>query len=260
MIYILSGAVRSGKTTWLKSYVSRSIFSAPVDGFLSLRVLHAGGENGYDLLDLKDGSIRPFLRRGKMPGLQNVGAYRVIPDGLSHAEAVIGRSRPADLVIVDEVGPLELAGEGLWPALKIIVFDPRRKFLLVIREGLLQEFLNIFAPLPVKIFSEVNRENLAETVNAANTMKVTIKLFAYLRELFGEKERQFTLNDTGSVRDVLNVLCDTPERRGEIFAGDDLKPAIVVMVNGANLPAATGLDTRLADSDVVAIFPLMGGG
>jgi MoaD family protein len=93
-----------------------------------------------------------------------------------------------------------------------------------------------------------------------DTMTVTINLFAYFRELFGEKERQFTLNDTGSVRDVLNVLCDTPERRGEIFAGDDLKPTIVVMVNGGNLPAATGLDTRLADGDVVAVFPLMGGG
>jgi sulfur-carrier protein len=260
MIYILSGAVGSGKTTWLKNYVSSSKFSMPVDGFLSQRVLRDGGTNGYDLFDLKDGSIRPFFRRGEKPGRQNVGAYHAVPDGLSHAEAIIGRSRPADLVIVDEVGPLDLAGEGLWPALKTVVFDPRRKFLLVIRESLLLEFLNIFAPLPVKIFSEINRESLSEAVSAMNTMKVTIKLFAYFRGLFGEKERRVTIKDTGSVRDILNELCDTPERRGEIFAGDDLKPMIVVMVNGANLPAATGLDTRLADGDVVAVFPLMGGG
>lgn len=91
-------------------------------------------------------------------------------------------------------------------------------------------------------------------------MTIKVKFFAYFRELFGGRERDLVLGAGASAGDALRALADTPARRSELFAGDGLKPHLVVLVNGAPLPAAEGLSARLADGDTLAVFPMMGGG
>lgn len=89
-------------------------------------------------------------------------------------------------------------------------------------------------------------------------MTLKIKFFAYFRDLFGVRERDLVLAEAATVGDVLDVLTDTPTRRAEIFAGAELKPHLVVLINGA--PPSRGLSTPLADGDTLAIFPMLGGG
>jgi MoaD family protein len=91
-------------------------------------------------------------------------------------------------------------------------------------------------------------------------MTVRTKFFAYFRDLFGGRERDLTVEAGASVGDALALLCDSPERRREVFAGDGLKPHIVVMLNGAPVGSLQGLATPLAPGDTLAVFPLMGGG
>ncbi|HOW84711.1 MAG TPA: MoaD/ThiS family protein [Candidatus Aminicenantes bacterium] len=89
-------------------------------------------------------------------------------------------------------------------------------------------------------------------------MTLKIKFFAYFRDLFGARERDLVLESAATVGGVLEVLTDTPERRAEVFAGAELKPHVVLLLNGA--PPGRGLSTPLADGDTLAIFPLLGGG
>jgi molybdopterin converting factor small subunit len=91
-------------------------------------------------------------------------------------------------------------------------------------------------------------------------MTVKTKFFAYFRGLFGGRERDLALTAGGTVAEALTLLCDTPERRREVFAGDCLKPHLVVMVNGTPIGSLQGLATRLAPGDTLAVFPIMGGG
>ena len=91
-------------------------------------------------------------------------------------------------------------------------------------------------------------------------MTVRAKFFAYFRELFGGRERELDLSEEATVGEALGVLCDTPERLAEIFVCGELKPHLVVMVNGVPVQSLKGLSTRLAPGDVLAIFPMMGGG
>jgi MoaD family protein len=91
-------------------------------------------------------------------------------------------------------------------------------------------------------------------------MSVKIKFFAYFREVFAAKEKEIELKAGGTIREVLAVLCDSAERRTEIFDDDKLKPHIVVMKNGAGIESFQGLETPLKDGDVLSVFPLMGGG
>ena len=91
-------------------------------------------------------------------------------------------------------------------------------------------------------------------------MSVKVKFFAYFRDLFAAKEKEMALEAGATVRDVLAVLCDSAERRSEIFDGEKLKSHIVVMKNGAGIQSFQGLETPLNGGDVLSVFPLMGGG
>ena len=91
-------------------------------------------------------------------------------------------------------------------------------------------------------------------------MTIRTKFFAYFREIFGGRDRDLSLPDGASVGDALALLADTPARRGELFAGDELKPHLVVMLNGVPVQSSQGLATPLSEGDTLAVFPMMGGG
>jgi len=261
MIFILTGAVGSGKTTFLRGLVDElRAAGVPFDGFLSLRVMTDGETEGYDLLDIREGRSRPLLRRTDSGNGQRVGPYFLLPEGLAKANEIIHRSGDDDLLVADEIGPLELEGRGLWPTLKDVLLDVRRRSLVVLRAGLLGEFRTVFARTQVRIVEDKDRPELPKLLRDVGGFPVKIKFFAYFREMFGTKEKDLSVSRGSSLRRVLETLADTPTRRTGIFAGDELQPHLVVMINGATLPVSTGLETALKGGDVVAIFPLMGGG
>ena len=91
-------------------------------------------------------------------------------------------------------------------------------------------------------------------------MTVKAKFFAYFRDLFEGRERDVVIAEGGMVRDALSLLCDTNERRREVFEGGSLKPHLIVMVNGVHVESLRGLETPLMPGDTLAIFPMLGGG
>jgi MoaD family protein len=91
-------------------------------------------------------------------------------------------------------------------------------------------------------------------------MTISVRFFAYFREVFGGRDRALDLPAGATVGEALAAVGDTPARRAELFAGADLKRHLVVMLNGSPLPSPGGLSTPLADGDTLAVFPLLGGG
>jgi molybdopterin converting factor small subunit len=218
----------------------------------------------------------------------------MLPAGLAKANEIIRRSRAGELLIADEIGPLELEGRGLWSSLQDPLFDDRRRSLVVVRESLLEQFRILFARVQVRVVEKKDWPEVAKLLPDAGGSFIKIKFFAYFREMFGTKEKDLNVLPGSSLRSVLEILADTPARRAGIFAGGELQPHLVVMINGAALPVSTaagapgfargstsavlargykprasgepkarpltGLETALKGGDVIAIFPLMGGG
>jgi sulfur-carrier protein len=91
-------------------------------------------------------------------------------------------------------------------------------------------------------------------------MTIKVKFFAYFRDLFGGRDRDLELFAGAAVADALAALSDTPARRAEIFAGAELKPHLVVMLNAVPVQSLKGLSTPLSAGDTLAVFPIMGGG
>lgn len=138
MIHILKGPVHSGKTTLLKKTILLLRKNhLRVDGYLSESTWKNKKFIGYDLLDLKDDRSHPFIRKRGREEWQRIGPFYFLPETLDIAKKIIHRCKEADLCVVDEVGPLELEGQGVWPALKDVLMTPGQNTLLVARESIL---------------------------------------------------------------------------------------------------------------------------
>ena len=147
------------KTTLLKNVV-RELRGQKyrLEGFLSEAVRRKKETVGYDLFDLKEEKSIPFIRKTGEKDWQKIGSYFFIPQSLEEAEKIILRGKEADILVVDEVGPLELSGKGFWPALKRVVFQPLNSYLLVIRKNIIEDFLAMLGKSEVKIFDIENKE------------------------------------------------------------------------------------------------------
>jgi nucleoside-triphosphatase THEP1 len=147
MILVLTGPVHGGKTTFLERSLARwaACGIAPV-GFLSVAVTGASGTMGYDLLELKTGCRQPYLRREGEPDAERIGPFFFVPETLELARSIIREADPRELLVVDEVGPLELLGGGLWPVLTEALSRPGLRCLLVARKEILEDIVAAIAP------------------------------------------------------------------------------------------------------------------
>ncbi len=149
---MLTGPVHSGKTSLLKRLVNDlKRRGVRVDGFLSLAAFRKGETAGYDLFDLKTEKAMPFLRKTGKKTWPKIGPYFIIPLALDRAtQKILGCDRK-DVLVVDEVGPLEIRGEGIWPALSMALKKPSLRLLLVVRHSVLRDLLALIGPYRVDI-------------------------------------------------------------------------------------------------------------
>ena len=90
---------------------------------------------------------------------------------------------------------------------------------------------------------------------------MTIKYFATIRTYTGENERRVD-DPPPTLRPLLETLAaryGTSFRRA-VFAGDELNPEIIILVNGRNVLYSGLLQAPLAANDEVSIFPMVAGG
>ena len=170
-VFVLTGPVHSGKTTFLKGAAAFwDLAGFSVGGFLNDARFDVGRVMGYDLFDLRGGESVPFLRAEGGPDRQRVGGFSLVPGGLERAEGILARDIRADILVVDEVGPLELAGLGIWPALSAAL-SAGAKCLCVVRMTILEEFrakmgkrrIDVFRQGDPDVFEGLTRRILEET-------------------------------------------------------------------------------------------------
>jgi nucleoside-triphosphatase THEP1 len=120
-LVILTGETGSGKTTWAGEIVGvLRARGVTVGGVLATGLLTDTRRTGFDVTDLSTGRTVPLCREGNAGGSagQRWGRFTFTREGLELGrEALTVRSRSADVIVVDEVGPLELAGGGWAEAL-----------------------------------------------------------------------------------------------------------------------------------------------
>jgi nucleoside-triphosphatase THEP1 len=149
VILLVVGEPGSGKTSWCREYIQhRRESGASVGGILCPAVEKQGQRAGSNLVDLLTGQEVPFARLSRcrsFEGGEVVGQYTVSTEGISFGCGAINRAieTKCDLVVIDEVGPLELGGRGLIPAVELALASAVDVLIVVrswLREALQRRF------------------------------------------------------------------------------------------------------------------------
>jgi len=146
---LVVGEPRSGKTSWCREYIYRRQKSgSSVGGIFCPGIERQGRRIGFNVVDLLTGKEAPFARVSRLrrfKGGELVGDYTISRHGISFACGAIRRAveTRCDLVVIDEVGPLELSGKGLMPAVELALASPVNVLIVVrssLKEALQQHF------------------------------------------------------------------------------------------------------------------------
>ncbi len=165
---IVTGDRGEGKTSFVRQVVTGlRARGLRVSGVLSPGEHREGVRWAIDLVDLSTGRKVPFATRDAASRWPRLGSFRVDPEAIAAGERALDPEtvREADLVVIDEVGPWELSGEGWARVLERLRGAESPPLLLVVRRSLVDEILARFAPLGAPVWS-VSASTVEEVVEA----------------------------------------------------------------------------------------------
>jgi len=147
-IVIVTGPINSGKSTYLAELIARERESERVvSGVIAHGVFAGDRKIGYDVEDIAGGTIRPLARAHSGPRPhREVGRFSFSVDALEFARRALLGFAPGGVVFVDEIGPLELSGDGYAPCLPALFESSIDKLYIVVRESLVDRVVERFLP------------------------------------------------------------------------------------------------------------------
>lgn len=122
-ILLLTGAPGVGKTTvLLKVIETLKSKGYSVGGMISREVRSCGTRVGFEVLDLSS-ARRGWLAHVNQKTGPQVGKYRVNMEDLNDigVNAIVNAVRDADVIAIDEIGPMELFSEKFKHAVMVAV-------------------------------------------------------------------------------------------------------------------------------------------
>ena len=144
-IFLLSGAVHSGKTTRLTQWIKGKdnvdgILQPVIDGKRYIKIISSGEIRLLEVLDDSDNK-----------NIITIGNYKFSSESFNWArnQLIYSFKMNPDWLIIDEFGKLELDDKGLEPALGKIIYElknyPIINLVVVVRDYLISGFLQKYS-------------------------------------------------------------------------------------------------------------------
>jgi nucleoside-triphosphatase THEP1 len=151
---ILTGEIDSGKSSLVdrlsqllhKTGRARGVFSPKC--FLKERFL------GYDLMDFQRVRYEPLMRFNAQTGWKKYGKFYYNPFAFDWGNEEIIKGMEAELLVIDELGPLEMEGKGFRAGFDVCLKDYEGTLLLICRKEILEALKELSAPFR-RIFTTI---------------------------------------------------------------------------------------------------------
>ncbi len=145
-VFIVTGTIGEGKTAWLARLAGLlKEKGVRVGGILALRIVEEDRTTGYDISDISTGVRTPFLRH---TGSEDMGVERftVYDAGYNAGKSVLHpeANSDKDVVIIDEVGPLELRDRGWSERFAWLLNETSAILIIAVRKSLTEAVTDKF--------------------------------------------------------------------------------------------------------------------
>lgn len=161
---MLTGPKHSGKTTFLLKLVEklkREKFR--IAGFTAPSVYEGTFLLGFDLYDIRRGQKVKLARRKSAKD-----EFEFSEEGRRFGRKILesDQTRNADLIIIDEFGPMELENGG-WRKNIDLLLESKKCLLLIVREELVEKVKRIYSGLVCQTFS-ATEESVGQIISLLN--------------------------------------------------------------------------------------------
>lgn len=153
---LITGSIHAGKTTFIRQVLAKlhegGLRSA---GFVCRAYFEQDERKGYDLLDTYENQCFAMARTDVESEIQ-IGSYYVSQQGLDFGYSLLQDTaiKDCDLVVIDEIGPWELSGNGWAHELPRLLQHQLCPMIWVVRRPILQKVIekwNLVSPLIIDV-------------------------------------------------------------------------------------------------------------
>lgn len=155
-IYVLTGPVQGGKTTAVSEKISLLRENGiKVLGFLCPGSFSEGLRSAFSLEDIETGRQVPMGDADEQKGWVKFRRFFFNPEAFAQGELWIKRAleREPDLLVIDEVGPMELEGYGWSKSLDTLAQNSHIPQLWIVRHEIVPEVLSKWNILDNQVFT-----------------------------------------------------------------------------------------------------------
>lgn len=160
-----TGPKHCGKTTSAKKLAQAARTEGfNVAGLLAPSLYRNSKLLGFDVLDLQNQTRAPLARR--KISQSKAGPFNFIADGIKLGNAVLSAeaTKSADLIIVDEFGPIELNNGGWRRNVDSLLISSNAVVLLVIRRELSDTVRQLYTDVPCQELAATEKNSIDEVI------------------------------------------------------------------------------------------------
>jgi nucleoside-triphosphatase THEP1 len=143
-LVVVTGPTNSGKTSVVSDVIDRLREGGhAVAGFIQQAQWKDGRKTGFTMLDLESGATVPLAERVTAGSGRYGTSFRFFREGFAAGQEALRRARAGSVVVVDELGPVELRGGGHMPAVRSVLrVADLGGIVVVVRKSLVPAFLD----------------------------------------------------------------------------------------------------------------------
>lgn len=146
-IFIISGNKAQGKTTFVKKLIHHfSIQKLKIIGFYAKGYWEKNIRSGFDLIDPNSNKNITLCKHKPVAGWIRISYYWFNPAAIEWGTSVLLSAKNAadSLVIIDEIGMLEVKKLLWYKSLQILLFDANLPILLTVRKQFVDSIIASF--------------------------------------------------------------------------------------------------------------------
>jgi nucleoside-triphosphatase THEP1 len=143
-VVIITGNIREGKTTFAQEIISDLLKrKIKLAGFLSFGIDSNGQRTGFNLFDLESSESIELCSDIKTENRLQLGKYFFNEAALMRGNEILSIANLSDkqLVVIDEIGPLELSGRGWGSSIENITRTIAIPHLWIVRKSLVKNII-----------------------------------------------------------------------------------------------------------------------